>query len=124
MPWLIDTNVLIDRMRGRPEALQLVHDRLRDIATSSLVIAELYQGVRDHEREALDELRDSLLVLDVTTEIAEQGGLYARQFRSSHGAGLIDCLIAATAVHYGLQLITLNAKHFPMLADVEVPYPA
>jgi predicted nucleic acid-binding protein len=122
MLWLIDTNILIDRLRGRAEVLQLVDERLGDLATSSLVIAELYQGVRDHEREALDELRDSLMVLDATTEIAEQGGLHARQFRSSHGAGLIDCLIAATATHYDLQLVTLNAKHFPMLTNVEVPY--
>jgi predicted nucleic acid-binding protein len=122
MLWLVDTNILIDRMRGKAEALRLVEERLGDLATSSLVIAELYQGVRDHERAALDELRDSLVILDVTTEIAEQGGLYARQFRSSHGAGLIDCLIAATASHYGLQLVSLNSKHFPMLTDVEVPY--
>jgi hypothetical protein len=122
MLWLVDTNILIDRMRGRTEALALVRDRLRDLATSSLVIAELYQGVRDHEREALDELRDSLTVLDVTVAIAQQGGLYAKEFRSSHGAGLIDCMIAATASYYGLQLVTLNPKHFPMLPDVDVPY--
>jgi predicted nucleic acid-binding protein len=122
MLWLVDTNILIDRMRGKAEALRLVEERLGDLATSSLVIAELYQGVRDHERAALDELRDSLVILDVTTEIAEQGGLYARQFRSSHSAGLIDCLIAATASQYGLQLVSLNSKHFPMLTNVEVPY--
>lgn len=29
---------------------------------------------------------------------------------------------AATAEDYGLQLVTLNSKHFPMLTDVEVPY--
>jgi predicted nucleic acid-binding protein len=37
---------------------------------------------------------------------------------------LIDCMIAATAEDYGLQVLTLNAKHFPMLTHVEVPYQA
>jgi hypothetical protein len=54
--------------------------------------------------------------------IAERGGLFSRDYRASHGCGLADCLIAATADLHGLSLVTLNAKHFPMLHDVETPY--
>jgi predicted nucleic acid-binding protein len=31
-------------------------------------------------------------------------------------------LIAATALAHGATLVTLNAKHFPMLPSVLVPY--
>ncbi|MGH6898345.1 MAG: hypothetical protein ACREJ5_17635 [Geminicoccaceae bacterium] len=35
---------------------------------------------------------------------------------------MIDALIAATAQVHGVRLITRNARHFPMLADLLVPY--
>ncbi len=41
-----------------------------------------------------------------------------RTYRRSHsGIGLGDYLIAATAVTEGLELATLNLRHFPMFAD-------
>ncbi|MFN5219653.1 MAG: hypothetical protein ACK5FE_01870 [Cyanobacteriota bacterium] len=40
----------------------------------------------------------------------------------SHGTGLADALIAASAEAAGATLVTLNRRHFPMLADVLVPY--
>ena len=98
MRWLLDTNILIDHLRGKPAAVALMQDRVGESATSSLTVAELYQGVREGpERTSLAALEASLTVLPVTEEIARQGGLHSRQYRSSHGAGLIDCMIAATA---------------------------
>jgi predicted nucleic acid-binding protein len=40
----------------------------------------------------------------------------------SHNVGLADALIAATAESRQAALVTLNIKHFPMLANVVVPY--
>jgi predicted nucleic acid-binding protein len=40
----------------------------------------------------------------------------------TYGTGLADALIAATVHVYKLRFATLNAKHFPMLADIIVPY--
>ena len=33
-----------------------------------------------------------------------------------------DAVIAATAMHHGLELVTLNLKHFPMFPDLQRPY--
>ncbi|EKD91792.1 MAG: hypothetical protein ACD_29C00373G0001, partial [uncultured bacterium] len=38
-----------------------------------------------------------------------------------HGTGLADAIIAATALHNELELVTLNTRHFPMLKTVK-PY--
>jgi predicted nucleic acid-binding protein len=123
MRWLLDTNILIDHLRDKEDAVTLLNARIADSAISSLSVAELYQGVREGtERVALAALQSALTILPVTPEIAQQGGLYARQYRNSHGAGLIDCLLAATAKQHGLNFVTLNSKHFPMLSEVEVPY--
>ena len=48
--------------------------------------------------------------------------MHRREYGKSHGVGLADALIAATAEVVGAQLVTLNKKHFPMLDDVYVPY--
>ena len=53
---------------------------------------------------------------------AVRGGLFRRDYGKSHGVGLADALIAATAELAQATLVTLNAKHFPMLPTVLVPY--
>jgi predicted nucleic acid-binding protein len=55
-------------------------------------------------------------------EIGRLGGLYWRDHRHSHGTGLLDALIAATARLHDLRLMTRNVRHFPMLDDLLVPY--
>jgi hypothetical protein len=54
-------------------------------------------------------------------DLAERGGLLRRDYAPKHGTGLADALIAASAQQCGAELVTLNAKHFPMLQNVIVP---
>ena len=49
------------------------------------------------------------------------GGLYRRDYGQSHGTGLADALIAATAEENGATLVTFNQRHFPMV-EIRVPY--
>lgn len=123
MAVLFDTDVLIDYLRGQPDAVQVVEGQIHDAHLSAISVGELYQGVREgKERTSLAQAITAFTVLSVTEGIAQQGGLFSRDYRKSHGCGLADCLIAATATFHQLKLITLNKKHFPMLEDVEVPY--
>ena len=120
---LFDTDVLIDYLRGRPEAVLFVEEKVAEACVSVMNIAELYQGVRNgNERVKLGKMLSVLPSLPITSDIAEQGGTFSRDYRPSHGCGLADCLIAATADQHGLTLVTLNPRHFPMLQDIEVPY--
>lgn len=120
---LVDTDVLIDFLRGIPEAVQFLERNIDDLQVSVVTIAELYQGVREgHERVKLATTLSALTALPLTDEIAEAAGLLRRDFRVSMGCGLADCMIAATASLHGLQLATLNARHFGMLERVTVPY--
>jgi predicted nucleic acid-binding protein len=120
---LIDTDVLVDYLRGEPRALAYLKAARGAFRISCLTLTELYVGVRDGaEREALARLEELLEVIPVDREIAVQAGLFRRDYGKSHGTGLIDALIAATATVTRSRLITLNARHFPMLSDVIVPY--
>lgn len=85
--------------------------------------AELFAGVFDAEEQAnVEALLSVFCVHDVTVRVAEQGGYFKRDYQPSHGTGLADALIAATADIHDAQLVTLNVKHLPMLDDVIVPY--
>ncbi len=122
-PLLIDTNVLIDYLRGAKPAIDFVDQMRHQPATSVIVVAELYAGVRDgRERTELEGLLRQTIIHPLTDVIAVNGGLFRRQFGRSHNVGLEDALIAATAESVGASLVTLNTKHFPMLTDVIVPY--
>jgi len=46
-----------------------------------------------------------------------------RSYRRSHqGIGLGDYLIAATAEAEGLELATLDVRHFPMIEDLKASF--
>lgn len=120
---LIDTDVLIDYLREREEAVAFLNSIMDEIAISAITVAELYAGVREGtERKKLDTFISAFEIIKIDGEIAVQGGLFRRDFVRSHGVGLADALIAASAVSCGATLVTLNYKHFPMLDSVSVPY--
>ena len=120
---LLDTDVLIDFLRGQPQAVQLLEDTDCEFHLSAVSVAELYVGVRDgREREVLDQLVGVLRTIEISTEIAQQAGLWRREYGKSHGTGILDALIAACADALQIPLATLNVKHFPMLPNVSAPY--
>jgi predicted nucleic acid-binding protein len=122
-PLLIDTDVIIDFLRGRGDAVAYLEDLTEPLLMSVVTLAELYTGVREgDEREALDTFITAFELVPVDQEIARRGGLFRRDYHKSHNVGLADALIAATAEERQATLVTLNQKHFPMLGRVTVPY--
>lgn len=119
---LLDTDVLVDYLRGRTEAAAYLEARTEPLLISVITMAELFAGVRDgKDRRLLEHFLSAFEIVDLTGEIAREGGLYRRDYGPSHGVGLADALIAATAALRPARLVTLNARHFPML-ELEVPY--
>ena len=120
---LIDTDVLIDYLRNRSEAVAYLESVTEPLLISVVTIAELYAGVKEGaERAKLDVFITAFEIASLDFAIAIAGGLHRRQYHKSHNVSLADALIAATAEHYQATRITLNSKHFPMTKDVMVPY--
>lgn len=118
---LVDSDVLIAHLRGDPDARGfLVESRRRGpLHTSVITVAEITGGMRSAERARVWRLLASLIVEPVTEAIALRAGEFGRTYRRSHqGIGLADLLIAATCRELGLQLVTLNVRHYPMYADL------
>ena len=121
--YLVDTCILIDYFRGKDEAVAFFEGLDAPPYLSALTVAELYAGVREgKERILLDALVRQLPVLPLDNTAAITGGLYRRQYSKSHGVGMIDALLAASAELKKLVLVTRNVKHFPMMKSVHCPY--
>ncbi|EUA10839.1 putative ribonuclease VapC19 [Mycobacterium kansasii 732] len=122
---LVDSDVLIAHLRGVAVARDwLLNVRSRGPLTMSVVsIAELIGGMRTVERREVWRLLASFRVEPVTEIIARRAGDMMRRYRRSHnGIGLGDYLIGATADVRGLELATLNVRHFPMFEHLQPPF--
>ncbi|MBM5816790.1 MAG: type II toxin-antitoxin system VapC family toxin [Cyanobacteria bacterium K_Offshore_surface_m2_239] len=120
---VVDTDVLIDYLRDHSQAVAFLEGSEQPLAASVITVAELYAGVREgEERLRLDAFFAAFTVLPLDQQPAQRAGLWRRQYAPSHGTGLADALIAASAEAAGATLVTLNRRHFPMLAEVLVPY--
>lgn len=122
-PIIVDTDVLVDFFRGFEKGVAFVNANSSRIILSSIVAAELYAGVKgDEEQNALEEFFSLFRVIPVTAEIANAGGLYKSDYGKSHGVGLADAIIAATAEAEKADLKTLNTKHYPMIKGLKPAY--
>jgi predicted nucleic acid-binding protein len=122
-PVLVDTDVMVDFLRGESKAGELIKQYADRIILSSIVLTELYAGVKgEQELATLDGLTDLFRIIPVTAELARSGGLYKRDFAKSHGIGLADGIIAATAVAENADLKTLNVRHYPMIRSLQPAY--
>jgi len=63
---------------------------------------------------ALSALFLSLTCVPIDATIGKRAGEYLARYHASHGMGIGDALIAATASVHGLKLWTRNRKHYPM----------
>jgi hypothetical protein len=120
---LVDTDVLVDFLRGHRKAVAFVNEHADRIILSSIVVAELYAGVKgDEEQAALDRFVSLFRVVSVSAEIAKAGGLCRKDYGKSHGVGLADAILYATAEAENAELKTLNTKHYPMIKDLSPAY--
>ena len=127
MKWLLDTNVVSEGVRSRPNAM-VVHwiaSRLpKDLAISAVTLAEL----RDGASTAADETRRTILTrwieTDVTPFFDEQTipltveilidwiALYRRFRLTGKSRDPADMLIAATARVHDLIVVSRNVRDF------------
>ena len=125
MTQLLDRSSLIDHLRGKPEATDVLLTSSGEgpPLVSVLTRVEIEGGVRSDERQGVRRLFDALVVVPVSDEIAKDAGALLRRYRRSHpGIDLVDYVIAATARITHSELATLNVKHFPMFDDILAPY--
>lgn len=123
---LVDSDVLIAHLRGVDVARDWLTDartKTGPLAVSVVTVAEITGGMRSSERREVWRLLGSLRTQPVDEMTTRRAGEFMRRHHRSHrGIGLGDYLIAATAAVRGLDLATLNVKHFPMFKGMQPPF--
>src|SRR5713226_6407009 len=125
MPYLVDTDVLIDVSRNNEAAIDFL-DQLGDSWSISIITAlELIVGARNKEEVTqIDRLIAAYSATPLTAEIGNSSYDLLRQFAKSHGLRVFVSLIAATALEKDLTLATKNRKHFQMISNLKLKVPS
>lgn len=110
MRLLVDTDILIDHIRGA----RRFEPGPADVCVSAVTRAELYAG-RAAEESVVDQLLATFHEIDIDRAIAEQAGRLRRTARLP----MPDALIASTALAHGLTLLTRDARRFDRVSGLE-----
>jgi predicted nucleic acid-binding protein len=123
---LLDTDVLIDCLRGKPAAdIWLATILTESFAVPGVVAMELLIGCRnkDDQRQVEKFLHVFPVVWPDASEFARAYDILAVHHRA-YGLGIPDCLIAAMVLSRNATLYTFNLKHFRNIPglDAREPY--
>ena len=124
MPFLIDSNVLIDVSRGNAAAIKYVDGLPEPWAMSQVTAMELIVGARDkRELATIDSFLSQYPVVPLSDSIGAQAYRLLKMYAKSHGLHVFDSLLAATAVEKALTFVTLNRKHYQMIEGLVLEVP-
>ena len=125
MKWLLDTNALSELTKPAPfpGLLDWLEENEAGTTISSISVGEMVLGVEhlpDGKRKrtlekALRFLREDYAgkILDFTEGAAvEWGRLVAEARRHGRNLSVLDSQIEATAIHFGLTVVTRNSADF------------
>ena len=115
---LVDSNIVIDWLRGVPAAAKELGN-YRRVCASIITRIEVLAGVAPAQRERVARLIAPIEFLPLDVETAD----LAAAIRHERRIKVPDAIIQATAQRHQLMLVTRNAKDFPpSLAGVRIPY--
>ncbi len=125
MNWLLDTNTISELAKLEPDSnlLDWLETNEPQTAISALSIGEMVAGLEampeGKRRRSLERnlkfLREDYAgkILDFTEGVAvEWGRLLATAKKRGRRLSVVDSQIEATAVHFGLMVVTRNEKDF------------
>ncbi len=107
---LVDTDILIDHLRGEVELKPGKHRLHYSVITR----AELFAG--NAGTDIITQLLAPLHEIPVDRAIAERAG----RIRRESGVAMPDALIAASALVHGFSVATRNSKHFTPIRGIRI----
>lgn len=119
---IIDTDVIIWYMRGNEKAYKAI-ENARNFFISVVTYMEIVQRMRN--KKELNILRKAIhswnaKILYIPEDISSKSMFFVEQHFLSHSLQIADALIGATAVTYGLPILTGNDKHYKIIKDIQL----
>ncbi|MEK6726360.1 MAG: PIN domain-containing protein [Deltaproteobacteria bacterium] len=116
---LVDTDIIIDYLKGIKQAKELFRSSDVMLYCSVLSKKELLSkpGLNASEKKKIVQLMNSLKVLKVDEDILAKYSLLVKEYGEDQDL-LADYIIAATAWAKGLPLLTRNIHHFKKIKEI------
>lgn len=113
--YLLDTGVIIRHLRGERRVVQFLRGlgALGRLSVTTVTRLEVSAGMHPDERIVTQKLLSRFSTYDLDRDIADRAGEMIRLGRASNAVlSVPDAIIAATAIHHRLTLVTYNRTHF------------
>jgi len=124
MPYLIDSDVLIDISRGKQAARAYVDALPEGWAISQVSALELIVGARDKRDLAIiDAFLSAYVIVPLRDSTGKRAYELLKLYAKPHGLHVFDSLVAATAIEEGLTLATKNRRHFGVIKGLSLEIP-
>ena len=124
MPYLIDSDVLIDISRGKQAAREYVDAPTEGWAISQVSALELIVGARDKRELAhVDAFLSAYVIVPLRESTGKRAYELLKLNAKPHGLHVFDSLVAATAIEEGLTLVTKNRRHFGVIQGLSLEVP-
>jgi len=119
--FLVDTDVIIDYLKGIRPAKELFRTRDIVIYCSILSKKELLSkaGISNSERKKITSLLSNIKVLKIDKDISNKYDKLLKKYGEQQNL-IADYLIAATAWSKNLPLLTRNLKHFEKIKEIRL----
>jgi predicted nucleic acid-binding protein len=122
---LLDTDVMVDILRQHTSAVYWLESLANEsVGLPGLVAMELLQGCRNQAEQQRVErlLRQFVLYWPDRDDCVRALDDFAT-YHLSHSLGLLDALIAETAVGVDQEFATFNTKHYSVISGLRVIEP-
>lgn len=121
---ILDTDVLIDLEKRRPDALAWLLSLSALPAVCGFSAMELKSGARDlAELRKIETFLQPFPIIWATPQDMDIALHNYFRYVLSHGTGLLDILIASTAIGCNEPLATFNKKHFGAIPNLQTVQP-
>ncbi len=120
---LIDTSILVDHLRKPQKDKTLFYKLASDheYIISTITEFEFLIGSNPQNRQYIDELMENIPILPFDSAcVPVATSIYHELKTKNQLISLPDIFIAATAIAYDLQLLTLNQKHFERIEKLRL----
>jgi predicted nucleic acid-binding protein len=116
---LLDSNIII--IASKLTHIQLIsYLRTKETSLKVSILSQIevlgYDQLRQVEKLFLEKFFDAIEVLPINEKIAQK----AIQIRQRKPIALADTIIAATALHYDLPLLTENVKDYTGIKGLKI----
>jgi predicted nucleic acid-binding protein len=122
---LVDTNIMIYTVKGDSSCADCMR-QFHSFGMSALSLIELFAGAHDSEEGLIIfELLETCEIIPIDKSIALATGKILREKRqkSTRSTLFADIVIACTALHLGVPLVTNNPKDFQQFEGLKLISP-